>query len=119
MESAMAKLGYPPHTKPSRQPQTLEEGIHEIAYLRSLEAAERRRLSVLLKIVNATHEHVNKLERERLSLESVYIPVEKLPAFRQSVTQIPKTREEILASWETKSQSQIDKLIAELEAMKE
>jgi hypothetical protein len=119
MEVNMAKLGYPPHTKPSRQPNTLEEGIHEIAYLHAVEAAERRRLGILLKIYNATYEHIHRLERERLSLEKVYIPVAVVkPSRADSVQKIaPKSREDILASWEGKSQDQIDKMIAELEAL--
>ncbi len=119
MEANMSCLGYPPRTKPSCQPQTLEEGIFEISYLRAVEAAERRRLAILLRIYNATYEHVHKLERERLFLEKVYIPVVRLPSIRHTPTQIThsKSREEILTSWEGKSQDQIDRMIAELEAL--
>ena len=119
MEENMSRLGYPPHTKPSRQPNTLEEGIHEISYLQKLETAERRRLAILLKIYNATYEHIHRLEKERLSLQKIYIPVSVVkPSRVDSIQKIAlKSREDILASWEGKSQDQIDKMIAELEAL--
>ena len=119
MEVNMSRLGYPPRTKPSRQPQTLEEGIHEITYLQKLETAERRRLAILLRIYNSVYEHVRKLEKERISLEKVYIPIVKVPTARADVTQkiTLKSREDLVASWEGKSQAEIDKMIADLEML--
>ena len=119
MEQRMSKLGYPPITKPSRQPSSLEEGLIEISYLKALEAVEHRRQHILLKIFNASVTYGQALAKERHSLEKVYIRVEKLPSTRREPTQIvsPKSHEEILEDWKDKSQSEIDKMISDLEAL--
>lgn len=119
MEEQMSRLGYPPRTKPSRQPQTLEEGLIEIGYLKALETVEHRRAHILIKILNASIEYCHKLEKERHSLEKTYVRVEKLPGAKQSSAQTisPKNREEIIETWKDKSQSEIDKMIADLERL--
>jgi hypothetical protein len=119
MEQRMALLGYPSKTKPEKkEPASLEAGLIEIGYLKALEAVERKRQHTLLKVFNASVAYAQALQKERLSLERNYVRVEKLPSLRHEPVQtIQFSREEVLDSWEDKSQAQIDKMIADLEAL--
>ena len=119
MEEKMSRLGWPSRTRPSRQPSSLEEGLIEISYLKALEAVEHRRQHILTKILNASVTYAVALQKERHSLEKVYIRVEKIPSTRRESTQLvsPKSHEEIIEDWKDKSQEEIDKMISDLEAL--
>jgi hypothetical protein len=122
MEKKMDKLGMGSRRKLSRLPNTLDEGIIEIAYLRALENMSRRRLRILDKIRGATTDNIEALEKERLSLERLFIPITHLPTVKDLAKQTVtprKSREEVLSSWKGKSQAEIDELIKQLEMMKQ
>lgn len=116
MERRMEALGAY-RRKPEKLPNTLDEGLAEIAYLKAIESSVRRRQGILLRLVDATRRHIIDLEYERLQLEKLYIPVThcKFPT-KAPVQHIrPKSRDEVLESWKSKSQEEIEKMIAELE----
>lgn len=110
----MSELGVGTRPKPEKLPNTLEEGIAEIAYLRAIENMARRRQRILFRLWSSTSDYISTLEKERLCLERLYIPITHCKLRK---TPIVKSREELLGSWKGKSQEEIDKLIAELEAM--
>lgn len=119
MEQKMSRLGWPSRTRPSRQPPNLENGLIEIGYLKALEAVEHKRQHILTKILNASVTYGLALQKERHSLEKIYVRVEKLPTIRREPVQTinPKSHEEIMEEWKDKSQEEIDKMISDLEAL--
>ena len=118
MEKRMEKLGVN-RKKIERLPNTLEEGITEIAYLRALEDMARRRMNILFRLWRATSDHAIALERERLKLEKLYIPIThcKISHKVQDQHISSRSREEILETWKGLSQEEIDKMIAQIEKM--
>jgi hypothetical protein len=117
MEKRMEKL-FPRH-KPDRKPNTLDDGLAEIAYLKAIESMARRRLSILLKVQQSTAMHIADLEAQRHKLERLYVPVTHCAPVRHSPTQktSPKSREEILKSWEGMPEAEVNRLIKMLEEM--
>lgn len=120
MERKMEELGVGRRPKAEKLPNTLEEGVMEIAYLRGLEIAGRRRMSILHKIYMSTYDHVVDLERQRHKLEKLFVPVTKVQYEPKAPAQYvsPKTKAEILKTWEGMPAEKIKKLIAQLEGLK-
>lgn len=120
MERRMEALGVNRRPKVEKLPNTLDEGIIEISYLRQLENAARKRMSILYKLHQSVHDHVLELEKQRLRLERLFIPVTHINLKRRETTQYvsPKSREEILASWKGLPQAEVEKLIQQLETLK-
>jgi hypothetical protein len=115
MEKRMERLLSSP--KPDHKPNTLDEGLAEIAYLKAIESMARHRLGILLKIQQSTALHVADLEAQRHKLERLYVPVTHCAPVRSQASQkaSPKSREEILKSWEGMPQAECDRLIKMLE----
>lgn len=120
MEKQMEKLGVGKR-KVERLPNTLDEGIAEIAYLRALENMSRRKLSILYRLHQATFDHIVALESERHKLEKLYVPVTHIPTrkpdtlHKQYVS--PKTKAELMETWKGLTDAELQKKIEDLEKL--
>jgi hypothetical protein len=116
----MEALGVNRKPKVEKLPNTLDEGIIEISYLRQLENAARKRMAILYKLHQSVYDHVLELEKQRLRLERLFIPVTHINLKHRETTQYvsPKSREEILLSWKGLPQAEVEKLIQQLETLK-
>uniref|UniRef100_A0A6M3LHI4 Uncharacterized protein n=1 Tax=viral metagenome TaxID=1070528 RepID=A0A6M3LHI4_9ZZZZ len=119
MERRMEALGINRKPKTEQLLNTLEERAIEISYLRQLENAARRRMSILYKIHQATYDHVLELEKQRHKLERLFIPITHVGFRHREVPQYVSSRskDEILKTWQGLPQAEIDKLIAQLEGL--
>jgi hypothetical protein len=121
MERRMEALGVNRKPKVEKLPNTLDEGIIEISYLRQLENAARKRMSILYKLHQSVYDHVLELEKQRLLLERLFIPVTHISLKRRETAQYvsPKSREEILNSWKGLPQAEVEKLLKQLEGLEQ
>jgi len=119
MEKRMEKLGIGSLKRVTRVRSTKEADQAEIVYLRAVENQARHRMSILSRIYQSTAEHVAFLEKQRLQLEALYAPTVVCAPIRHSSTQKaqPKSREEVLKSWEGMPEAEVERLIKLLEEM--
>ena len=68
---------------------TMEEILHHIGYLRKLEAGMRHRAKILHKLYFDTQTAAMELSTQRLRLERLFVPVERVKESRKVK---PKTR---------------------------